>query len=471
MKHKACHTLLGEVARVARIAGFAALAAIAGGMVALPVSAQVPLRVGGQTLANTTITGNQDESVVAVDPGGNFLVVWRDDFFDGSSAIVGRRFNARTGLPLTPEFLINVTLDGEQRNPAVAMASDGHFVVVWEGPDTAPPVTSGIFGSLRSAYGLPIVAEFQVNTSYPGVQRRPAVAMQPNGSFLVAWEDDAPLGEVPNSDKNILGCLFPPTFPVGFSCNPFLVNIAMTSGDQEQPAAAANPATGGWYVGWQGPWMFSPPIPSIYVRVLNAAGGGQNEFGVNTSSDDVLRDHVALSSNTSGNAVAVWEAAEAPAVSLRDIYSRSIVAGVPTGLEERVNLSTALDEREPSVALDERGGFVTIWVVASPAATAWEEAPEGSPIIIQGRKRNSGGGFAGLLPPPPDSEFQVSTSGSLFLDPWVAAEPHGNFVAAWQGTDLADPEGNGVFYQRFLDAIFADGFETANTSRWSAAIP
>ena len=218
--------------------------------------------------------------------------------------------------------------------------------------------------------------------------------------------------------------------------------------------------------------MFSPPIPSIYVRVLNAAGGGQNEFGVNTSTSSVLRDHVALSSNTSGNAVAVWEAAEAPAVSLRDIYSRSIVAGVPTGLEERVNLSTALDEREPSVALDERGGFVTVWVVASPAATAWEETPEGSPIIIQGRKRNGLGVFAGLLPPPPDSEFQVNTSGDLFLDPWVAAEPHGNFVAAWQATEAtADPDGNGVFYQRFLDAIFADGFETANTSRWSAAIP
>ena len=73
--------------------------------------------------------------------------------------------------------------------------------------------------------------------------------------------------------------------------------------------------------------------------------------------------------------------------------------------------------------------------------------------------------------PPPDSEFQVSTSGDAFLDPWVASEPRGNFVVAWPGVDAADPQGNGVFYRGFRDALFADGFETSDTSRWSAAFP
>ncbi len=456
MRHEAWHIIVAGVVGAV------------GALFTLPASAQTPLPLGPQTLANSTITGNQDESVVVVDPTGNFLVVWRDEFIDGSlSAIIGRRFSARTGLPLTPEFLINVTLDGDQRNPAVAMAADGRFVVIWEGPDTLPPVTPGIFGSLRAANGIPIQEEFQVNTTFSGVQRNPAVAMQPDGSFLVVWEDDSPIGKVPNADKNIFGRLFPATFPSAPPGSPFLVNTGMTSGDQEQAAAAANIATGGWYVGWQGPWMFSPPIPSIYLRVLNAAGGGQNEVGLNTSSNDVLRGHVALSSNASGDAVAVWEA---PDNALRGIYSRRILAGVPVGVEEPVNLSHATDEREPSVAMDERGGFVTVWVAAPPVATLWGEIPEGSPIIIQGRKRNSGGGFAELAPPS-DAEFQVNSSGAAFLNPWIATEPHGNFVVAWQGTDAADPEGNGTFYRRFLDAVFADGFETADTSRWSAAVP
>jgi hypothetical protein len=170
----------------------------------------------------------------------------------------------------------------------------------------------------------------------------------------------------------------------------------------------------------------------------------------------------------------VWEAAEVAGGNARDIFARRIVDGVPTASEEPVNLSPGLDDREPSVAIDQRGGFVTVWVSAPPIDPPFEAAPEGSPIIIQGRKKSGGGGFTELedpLVPPQDSEFQVSSSGTDFIDPWVAAEPRGNFVVAWQGVDAVDPEGNAVFYRGFRDALFADDFETGNTARWSAAFP
>ena len=53
----------------------------------------------------------------------------------------------------------------------------------------------------------------------------------------------------------------------------------------------------------------------------------------------------------------------------------------------------------------------------------------------------------------------------------MATEPRGNFVVAWQGVDAADPQGNGVFYRGFRDALFADDFETSDTTRWSATFP
>ncbi len=70
-----------------------------------------------------------------------------------------------------------------------------------------------------------------------------------------------------------------------------------------------------------------------------------------------------------------------------------------------------------------------------------------------------------------DGEFQISTSGLALADPWVAAEPGGNFVVAWQGADPADPLNDSVYYRGFRDALFADDFETGNTTRWSAALP
>ena len=127
------------------------------------------------------------------------------------------------------------------------------------------------------------------------------------------------------------------------------------------------------------------------------------------------------------------------------------------------------------MAIDQQGGFVTAWVVASPAlAGAWNEAPEGSPIIIHGRRRTDGPGFRfpnDPQTPPADGEFQINSSGSAFAEPWVATEPRGNFIVAWQGTDAADPDGNGVFFRGFRDALFADDFETQSTTRWSLTVP
>lgn len=464
--------------RFAVACGVAGVVGLLGGGTAQPAAAQTPLPIGAQTRANSTTDGNQDESAVAIDPAGNFLVVWRDEFLDGNgSAIIGRRFSARTGLPLSEEFLVNFVLLGDQRNPAIAMASDGHFVVVWEGPDTVAALSPGIFLRLFEADGTPITQDIPVNIQLAGLQRRPAVAMQPGGAFAIAWQDDTPPNlQAGGTGDNIRGRFYPANFPSSPPSDPLFLNVGL-AGDQEEPAVAALPANGGWIVGWQGPRQFSPPIPMILVRALDSAGNGTVEFEMNTSQSAVQRAHVALAANGQGDAIAVWEATETPAVSLRDIYSRRIIAGVPTGLEERINLSTTMDEREPSVAIDERGGFVTVWAAGPPPLPLREDAPDGSPIIIQGRKKNQSAGLAelgdlgGLGIPPPDSEFQVSTSGDAFLDPWVASEPRGNFVVAWPGVDAADPQGNGVFYRGFRDALFADGFETSDTSRWSAAFP
>ena len=467
--------------RFAVAVGVAGVVGLLGWGTARPAAAQTPLPIGAQTRANSTTEGNQDESAVAIDPAGNFLVVWRDEFLDGSgSAIIGRRFSARTGLPLSGEFLVNFVLLGDQRNPAIAMASDGHFVVVWEGPDTVAAASPGIFLRLFEADGTPITQDVPVNNQLAGLQRRPAVAMQPSGAFAVAWQDDTPPNRLEGgTGDNIRGRFYPANFPSSPPSDPLFLNVGL-AGDQEEPAVAALPANGGWLVGWQGPRQFSPPIPMILVRALDSGGNGTVEFEMNTSQSAVQRSHVALAANGQGDAVAVWEATETPSVGLRDIYSRSLVAGVPTGTEERINLSTTLDEREPSVAIDERGGFVTVWAAGPPPLPLREGTPEGSPIIIQGRKRNATGGLGepgelghlgNLGIPPPDGEFQVSTSGDEFLDPWVATEPRGNFVVAWPGVDAADPQGNGVFYRGFRDALFADGFESQDTSRWSATIP
>jgi hypothetical protein len=425
------------------------------GLVAASATAQVPQRLGPQTVANSTVLGNQDEAVAAADANGDFVVAWRADGQDGDgSGIVARRFSGRTGQPLSAEFVVNVTVVGDQRNPALAMADDGRFVVVWEGPDDGNG-SVGLFGSLRQADGTPIVAEFPVNVTIAGDQVAPAVTMEAAGDFAVVWQSDS---GSPNFGQEILGRIFRLSGGPG---NEFQVN-RITSGDQTLPAVAADRATGGWFCVWQG-LDPSSGVPSIFYVELAPDGPGQDTEVVLNLLTPGLRQHAALAANPTGQAVAVWQG---PDASGDGIFSRFIAGGVPVGAEEPVNLTTVGAQTAPAVALDERGLFVTAWI-DNPLG----EAAAGSPIIVQGRKKANGGS---LDLPPPDAEFQISTSGANPAEPWIAAQPRGNFVVAWQAEgvdDPADPQGRAALFQRFADAIFGGDFESGNTGAWSLTVP
>lgn len=438
-------------------------AGVLAGTVAPPAGAQTPLPLGPQTLANSVTAGHQDQTAAAMDANGDYIVVWRDETLDGDgTAIVGRRFSSTTGLPLSAQFVINTTTAGNQTNPAIAMNANGRFVVVWEGPDTTVPATTGIFASLRAPNGTPIVAEFPVNTTVTGTQQRPAAAMQADGRFLIAWQDDSGVA-FGATGKDIVGRFYPASFPPNPNA-PVRLNTAVLSGDQEEPAVVANPATGGWFVAWQGPTL--PPVgAAVWLRVFDGSGGGQPESPLNLTVDTSPRAHVALSVNSLGDGVAVWQDPFA-----NSVFARRISAGVPTGPEEQVNISPDHLNREPTVGLDQFGNFVTVWVEAVGALSD-NDAPEGSPIVIQGRKRSAGGGLSDLLPPPADALFPVNSDGADFADPVILGRPHGSFVAVWQGTDPEDSSGFGISLRRFLDAMFSDDFETANTVRWSTTVP
>lgn len=455
-----------------RRAAFVLLAGVVGagggGIFTPPAGAQTPLPLGPQAPANSITAGNQDQTAVAMDAAGNYVVVWRDEFLDGSgSAIVGRRFFADPTVPPSAQFVINTTTAGDQANPAIAMNANGRFVVVWEGPDSTGPATTDIFGSLRAPNGTPLVAEFAVNTTLTGTQGRPAVAMQTDGRFLITWQDNSGIDFGPSgTGSDIAGRFYPSTFPSNLPGSPVRLNLAVVGGDQERPAVVAINATGGWHVGWDGPTN-PPPSSAVWVRVLDNAGAGPQEFPVNTNLNTSPRSNIALSANSFGNAVAVWQDQFD-----NSIFARELLAGVPQGAEQQVNLLTDHLNREPSVALDKFGNYVTIWVEAVGAFSD-ATAPEGSPIVILGRKKNGGGGFSELLrfPPPTDAVFPVNNTGADFAEPRIVGKAHGSFVAVWQGTSPADSSGLGIAFRGFLDAPFADDFETQNTSRWSATFP
>src|SRR5262245_50183707 len=90
-----------------------------------------PVPVGPEFQVNTYTTNLQAYTQSAIDADGDFVIVWASRNQDGDElGIFGQRYNA-AGVPQGIEFQVNSITTARQHNPAVAMDADGDFVVAW----------------------------------------------------------------------------------------------------------------------------------------------------------------------------------------------------------------------------------------------------------------------------------------------------------------------------------------------------
>jgi hypothetical protein len=135
---------------------------------------------------NTYTTSGQNESSVASDASGNFVVVWAGYGQDGDYfGVFGQRFSA-AGVALGAEFRVNSYTTSSQFTPAVASDPSGSFVLVWTSY-IQDGSSWGVFGQRFNAAGAAQGAEFRVNTYTTGSQTRPSVATDESGNFVVVW--------------------------------------------------------------------------------------------------------------------------------------------------------------------------------------------------------------------------------------------------------------------------------------------
>lgn len=152
--------------------------------------------LGPQFRANSFSDSIQYEPSVATGPDGGFVVVWAADRdFLTSLEIQGRRYDA-SGNRLGPQFRVNTsTSTSPQTQPSVAVHPDGNFVVAWAGSGNGDPSLEGIQGQFFGSDGDMVGAQFLVNTFTAGAQYAPAAAAAPDGDFFVVWQSDGSFGD------------------------------------------------------------------------------------------------------------------------------------------------------------------------------------------------------------------------------------------------------------------------------------
>lgn len=176
-----------------------------------------------------TVTGLQE---IYINPAGRLVSASDTSAF--GPELLGFPSDSGPGLPegtpsrLGPEMRVNVTTAGDQTNPAVAVGPDGGFMVVWQGPP------AGLQGRLYDAAGHPRGGEIVLPLSAVNAQQ-PRVAADVSGRFMVVW----------NVEGRVKGRVFGP------DGQPATNEIAVGFRPMQQglPDVVANPA-GGFLAAW-----------------------------------------------------------------------------------------------------------------------------------------------------------------------------------------------------------------------------
>ncbi|HEX6899832.1 MAG TPA: hypothetical protein VF789_08965 [Thermoanaerobaculia bacterium] len=137
------------------------------------------LRQGSEFQSNVTSQGDQRSPAVALGPDGGFMVAWTDKNPETTLRDVFGRFYGPTGQPLTGEVRLRASINGDPPNARLAASRTGEYMAVWlDGP--------ALFGRLFGADGTPLTGEIRIGAG-PGSPFSPSVTADPAGGFLVAW--------------------------------------------------------------------------------------------------------------------------------------------------------------------------------------------------------------------------------------------------------------------------------------------
>ena len=419
---------------------------------------------GADYQVNTNTLDDQYLPDVAVTEDGRFLVVWQSDSSAGddvSNTSIQGRFFGLDGNPAGGDFQVNTYTSGAQRKPAVAADPAGGFVVVWEQSGAYPK----IMGQRISADGLALGGEFQVDSvdDYTYISRLadPDVAYSGPGDFMVVWSyfEDTGGGQgvlfrrIHGRSYDPGGAVTPGLLFEATSCD----LISLDCDAVKTPVIAGNSA-GELLVSWnrENFDLGGNDFDAIVTRRFSATGQPQaaEQLVVNLDGIDVANPAIA---HRDDRFLLVWESGDVGGMdgSGFGIRGRQLADdGTPVGVELEINSTTTGDQLLPAVAAEP----------SSPGAflVAWQD--DGVlPALVRGQRMAADGGPVGA---------ELGIAQSMPGDQQRPALAAG--IAVWDSAGSGGDDSSGISIQaRRVTAfpIFADGFESGDVSAWSASVP
>lgn len=363
---------------------------------------------------------------VGVDAQGNFVVVWEQINFNtfANDGLLVRRFD-NTGDPEGDAIVVDPV--SSFADPAIAVAADGRFVVVWE--DFS--INNDISAQIYEADGDLDVSTFAVEDDNSFFNRDPDVAINAStGNFVVTWVQDDDDG-----DRNLVAQLFTND---GDTNGDVIIVETIDDNDVDDGQFLANPAvamdnSGDFVIVWEQDTQEDDDNGTdIFAKRYSASGAVlDSTFLVNTQQEGSQIDpDVAVDS--SGDFTIAWDSPFVSRIGTdidEGIYARQYGDnGTPTGDQFAVVTFELGDGSvaEPAVAMDSSGDTLIVWQNFDA-----DDSDDASDIFAQAYDAAGN---------PVGTAFRVNDDIDIEedqLQPAVASSPSGDAVVVWESNIIS----------------------------------
>lgn len=420
------------------------------------------------TNAATDLGFASDEApVVATDGAGLWIAVWysRTDVDLGGGMTAGTDadiFYSRStdnGATWSALMPLNTNAASDSRNdevPDIATDGQGNWLVVWASEEDFPlggGLSAGtdqdIFYARSSDNGLTWSDPAPVNSNVAGMggsDRRPKIATDRQGTWMVVWESDDPnvAGGI-GMDRDILfarstdnGAAWTPAAPVNS-------NAAGDTGGDFIPSIATD-GQGIWIVTWESSESFGGTIGTdrdiLFSRSTDAGATWTVPAPANSNAGADAGDdeESVIVTDGQGTWMVVWWSYDTldpadPVTGLigtdQDLlFVRSMDNGMTWSYPAPLNNNAATDtgyEESPSLATDGQGNWVVVWYSNENLNGAIGTDTD---ILIA---RSADNGLIWTDPVPLNTNADTDTGGDF--SPSIATDGLGNWVVAWTSSD------------------------------------